>query len=202
VLHQVDDEGKRLWYQRHQLQKVNTTNLVRTGMFGGKDDDNFGQGAFDLEEHLKTLGRARQEALLTEEEFEAKVEEEEEEGEIQVFDERDKLKVDDRRAKLVKQNLKKQKVVDRLKDQVPDELKDYFQDEAELEDKRPIAKRITRSQAKKSAPTLQDVQQQEQLVARFAKKKKDAEIKALAKTAQAVQKAVKKVVARKGAKKK
>jgi hypothetical protein len=68
--------------------------------------------------------------------------------------------------------LKKRKVVDRLKESVPEELKDYFEDEADMLDDRPIAKRITRSQAKKNQPTLQEIQEQEQLVKRFAKAKK------------------------------
>jgi hypothetical protein len=144
-------------------------NLIRTGMFGGKTDDTFGQGGFDLEDHLARLGRARKDALLNEDEFEEKIEREDNLA-GQSFDERDKR--DSRREEKVKANLKKRKVVDRLKESVPEELKDYFEDEADMLDDRPIAKRITRSQAKKNQPTLQEIQEQEQLVKRFAKAKK------------------------------
>ena len=108
---------------------MDVENLIRTGMFGGKTDDTFGQGGFDLEDHLARLGRARKDALLDEEEFEEKIEREDNLA-GQSFDERDKR--DSRRKEKVKANLKKRKVVDRLKESVPEELKDYFEDEAEM----------------------------------------------------------------------
>jgi hypothetical protein len=52
VLYRVNDTGKRLYYLRHQLQKVDTKDLIKTGQFSGKSDDNFNQGSFNLEGHL------------------------------------------------------------------------------------------------------------------------------------------------------
>ena len=62
--------------------------------------------------------------------------------------------------------------MDRLLESVPEELKDYFEEEADMQDDRPIAKRITRSQAKKHEFSFAELQAAEQSQRRFDAKKK------------------------------
>jgi hypothetical protein len=74
--------------------------------------------------------------------------------------------------KKVSENKKKHKIVDKFMDNVPEELKDFFTEEVDLQDERPIGKRITRSQAKPKDFSLAELQAAEQSQRRFDQKKK------------------------------
>jgi hypothetical protein len=181
IYYKVNFTGsKKRNFLRHQLQLVIVEHLVPVGKYTS-GDENFGQGTFGLEEHLKSLARHRAEANLTEKQFEKKARDEAEAvtAKVQVFDERDKI--DTRRSARIAKNKKTMKVPDSFLEPIPEELKGYFDEEQVKQDKRSIGGRLTRSQAKKKDFSLAELQGAEQSQKRFDALKKKAKKKAVKK---------------------
>ena len=72
--YKLSGNRQRKWFIRSELQKTDTKNLIKTGQ-QKKTDLSFGQGGFNLEQHLNTIRPKKgekSEADITQDELEKK----------------------------------------------------------------------------------------------------------------------------------
>ena len=151
MLYKVSGDHKRNYYLRHELQKVDTDNLIRIEW--KKEELNFGEGGFDLEDHLQQMRLGR----VAEQEQEEMEKEAEQDEEVDVYDLQRladdldvALKINIKSDSVAKDQAKidkeyrRLKAIQRERDLVPQDERKNVADAKSEQDNRPIARRTGR----------------------------------------------------------